>query len=129
MGTVYCILSLCIFIGNGLCHIDISTNYSVFHTIPSTILNVGNLFSMQMIDAVQDREAQSCGRAKQDDPAGQQCGGDSQEDCLIMDTVGAICIDSRGHIASGASSGGIALKVMPSIFQKYLSDELLSMPA
>lgn len=44
--------------------------------------------------------------------------GVMQEDC-ITDTVGVICVDHAGNVASGASSGGIAMKVSKQKFLNY----------
>ncbi|KAJ0963813.1 hypothetical protein J5N97_028935 [Dioscorea zingiberensis] len=61
-------------------------------------------------------EAQSCNMENDDIVSGQSpcikddVGQEQEQDC-IMDTVGVVCVDNLGCVASGASSGGIALKV------------------
>lgn len=56
-------------------------------------------------------EGQPCDFSKANGDCGLSSTLKAPEDDCIMDTVGVICVDTEGHVASGASSGGIALKV------------------
>jgi len=67
--------------------------------------NAARASAAQRSAAARACEAESC-----DDAAAHLFPPSSGPD-EVFDTVGAVCVDARGHVAAGVSSGGIAMKL------------------